>query len=165
LQIGECHLALGHVAEAEAELKAAQDVARKFGARRLCAEADRGLAEICLAREDQVGAREHASRAASEGEKLGAAPLVGAALRVLATALSRGAPGESERGGAREVFDRAVEVLGESRAELELGRAFAAYAEYEERTGRAANADDLRERARDIRRRAIHGEAASLAEA
>jgi len=67
--------------------------------------------------------------------------------------------------GPREVFDRAVEVLGESRAELELGRAFSAYAEYEERTGRAANADDLRERAREIRRRAIHGETASLAEA
>jgi tetratricopeptide (TPR) repeat protein len=165
LQIGECHLALGQVEQAEAELKAARDVARKFGARRLCAEADRGLAEICLARKDHVGAREHASRAAAEGEKLGAGPLVGAALRVLATALSRGAPGESERGGAREVFDRAVEVLGESRAELELGRAFSAYAEYEERTGRAATADDLRERALAIRRRAIHGESASFAEA
>jgi len=165
LQIGECHLALGHVAEAEFELKAARDVARKFGARRLCAEADRGLAEICLAREDHDGAREHASRAAAEGEKLGAGPLVGAALRVLATALSHGAPGESERGGPREVFDRVVEVLAESRAELELGRAFAAYAEYEERTGRAAKAGDLRERAHAIRRRAIHGETASLAEA
>ena len=164
LQIGECHLALGQVDEAEAELKAARDVARKFGARRLCAEADRGLAEICLVREDNVGAREHASRAAAEGEKLGAGPLVGTALRVLATALSRGAPGESERGGPREVFDRAVEVLGESRAELELGRAFSAYAEYEERTGRAATADDLRERASAIRRRAIHGETASTAE-
>jgi hypothetical protein len=89
---------------------------------------------------------------------------VGAALRVLATALSRGAPGESERGGPREVFDRSVEVLGESRAELELGRAFSAYAEYEERTGRAAAADDLRERARAIHQRAIHGETASVAE-
>ena len=29
----------------------------------------------------------------------------------------RGAPGESERGGPREVFNRSVEVLGESRAE------------------------------------------------
>ncbi|HJX54353.1 MAG TPA: tetratricopeptide repeat protein, partial [Polyangia bacterium] len=84
LQIGECHLALGQVDEAEAELRAARDIARKFGARRLCAEADRGLAEICLFREDHVGAREHASRAAAEGEKLGAGPLVGAALRVLA---------------------------------------------------------------------------------
>ena len=164
LQIGECHLALGQVDEAEAELKAARDIARKFGARRLCAEADRGLAEICLVREDHVGAREHASRAVAEGEKLGAGPLVGTALRVLATALSRGAPGESERGGPREVFDRAVEVLGESRAELELGRAFSAYAEYEERTGRAATADDLRERAQAIRKRAIHGETAGMAE-
>jgi len=164
LQIGECHLALGQVEEAETELKAARDVARKFGARRLCAEADRGLAEICLVREDNVGAREHASRAAAEAEKLGAGPLLGAALRVLATALSRGAPGESERGGPREVFDRAVEVLGQSRAGLELGRAFAAYAEYEERTGREATADNLREQATAIRHRAIHGETASITE-
>jgi len=71
LQIGGVHLALGQVAEAEAELKAARDIARKFGARRLCAEADRGLAEICLVREDHMGAREHASRAAAEGEEIG----------------------------------------------------------------------------------------------
>ena len=32
LQIGECCLALGEVDEAEAELKAARDIARKFGA-------------------------------------------------------------------------------------------------------------------------------------
>jgi tetratricopeptide (TPR) repeat protein len=164
LQIGECHLALGQVAQAETELKAARDIARKFGARRLCAEADRGLAELSLVREDHVGARQHARRAADEGEKLGAGPLLGAALRVLATALSRGAPGESERGGPREVFDRAVEVLGQSRAELELGRTLSAYAEYEERAGRVATADDLRERARSIRKRAIHGETACIAE-
>jgi hypothetical protein len=57
-----------------------------------------------------------------------------------------------------------VAVLGESRAELELGRALAAYAEYEERTGSATTADDLRERATAIRKRAIHVETASIAE-
>ncbi|HEX7599857.1 MAG TPA: tetratricopeptide repeat protein, partial [Polyangia bacterium] len=158
LQIGECCLALGDVDAAEAELKAAQDIARKFGARRLCAEADRGLAEICLFRDDNAGAAEHATRAATEGEKLGARPLVGAALRALATALSRGASVESERGGPREVFDRAVEVLTDARAEMELGRTYSAYGEYEERSGRAAQADELHKRARAIRRRAIHGE-------
>ena len=164
LQIGECHLARGQLDEAEAELRVARGIARKFGARRLCAEADRALGEICLVREDHAGAREHANRAVAEGEKLGAGPLVGAALRVLATALSRSVPSESERGGPREVFDRAVAVLGESRAELELGRALAAYAEYEERTGSATTADDLRERATAIRMRAIHVETASIAE-
>jgi hypothetical protein len=81
----------------------------------------------------------------------------------LATALARGASGDSERGGPREVFDRAVEVLGTSKAELELGRAFAAYAEYEERTGRAGAADNLREQATAIRKRALHGETVSIA--
>jgi hypothetical protein len=46
---------------------------------------------------------------------------------------------------------------------LELGRAFASYAEHEERTGRAAAADKLREHASAIRKRAIHGEPAGLA--
>jgi tetratricopeptide (TPR) repeat protein len=163
LQIGECCLALGDVDAAESELKAAQDIARKFGARRLCAEADRGLAEICLFRDDHAGAAEHAQRAATEGEKLGARPLVGAALRALGTALSRGSSVLSDRGGPREVFDRAVEVLTEAHAEMELGRTLSAYAEYEERTGRAARADEFHKRAKDIRRRAIHGEAAEEA--
>ena len=163
LQIGECCLALGDVDAAEAELKAAQDIARKFGARRLCAEADRGLAEICLFRDDHAGAADHAQRAATEGEKLGARPLVGAALRALGTALSRGSSVLSDRGGPREVFDRAVEVLTDAHAEMELGRTLSAYAEYEERTGRGAHADEFHKRAKDIRRRAIHGEAAEEA--
>jgi tetratricopeptide (TPR) repeat protein len=161
LQIGECCLALGQVDEAEAELKSARDIARKFGARRLCAEADRALAEICLVRDDNAGARELAAGAAEEGEKLGARPLLGAALRVLATALSRVASSECERGGAREVFNRAIEVLGQAGAELEMGRALSAFAEYEDRTGRAACADELRSRAREIRKRAILGKSES----
>ncbi len=155
LQIGECCLALGQVDEAEAELRSARDIARKFGARRLCAEADRALAEICLVRDDNSGARELAVRAAEEGEKLGARPLVGAALRVLATALSRASNSDAERGGPREVFEQALAVLAEAGAELEMGRVLSAFAEYEERSGRAARAEELRNRAHAIRQRAI----------
>jgi tetratricopeptide (TPR) repeat protein len=154
LQIGECMLAQGEHASAEAEMKAAKAIAQKFGARRLVAEADRGLAEICLALGDHAGARDHAAWAASEAERMGAAPLLGTALRVLGTALAAGAPGDADRGGPREVFDRAIEMLGSSGAELELGRAFAAYADFEERIGRQDAAEKLRDRAFGIRRSA-----------
>lgn len=154
LQVGDCLLAQGELEAAEQELRAAKDIAQKFGARRLLAESDRGLAEICLARGDFLGARDHAGEAAAQAEKMGAAPLVGTALRVLGTALASGAPGDCDRGGPREVFDRAVELLGTSGAELELGRTFLAYAAFEERIGRQDAAERLRDRAYEIRRAA-----------
>jgi len=154
LQIGDCLLAQGEFAAAEKELRAARETAQKFGARRLVAESDRALAEICLAQGDALGARDHASQAVEQAEKMGAAPLVGTALRVLGAALSAGAPGDCDRGGAREVFDRAVELLGSSGAELELGRAFLAYADFEEGVGRTSAAEKLRDRAYEIRRSA-----------
>jgi hypothetical protein len=80
---------------------------------------------------------------------------------VLATAVARGAPGEPDRGGPREMFDRAVELLGSAGAELELGRTFSAYAEFEERTGRSTAAGELRVQARDIQERALTALAAA----
>jgi hypothetical protein len=43
-------------------------------------------------------------------------------------------------------------MLGSSGAELELGRAFMAYADFEEKIGRHETAEDLRDRAFSIRR-------------
>jgi tetratricopeptide (TPR) repeat protein len=154
LEVGDCLLAQGEQEAAERELRSAKEIAQKFGARRLVAESDRGLAEVYLATGDYLAARDHADLAATEGEKMGAAPLVGAALRVLGAALAGGAPGNSDRGGAREVFDRAVELLGSSGAELELGRTFLAYADFEEKIGRRDAAEKLRDRAFGIRRKA-----------
>jgi tetratricopeptide (TPR) repeat protein len=154
LAIGDCLLAQGEPALAEQEMRTARLIAQMFGARRLVAEADRGLAEICLARGDLVTARDHAAGAAGEAEKMGAAPLAGTALRVLGTALAAGAPGDSERGGPREVFDRATELLRTSGADLELGRTLDAYAEFEEQVGRRDAAEKLRDQAAAIRRAA-----------
>jgi hypothetical protein len=78
--------------------------------------------------------------------------LVGTALRVLGSALAAGAPGDCDRCGPREVFDRAIELLGSSGAELELGRTFSAYADFEEKIGRQEAAEKLRNRAFAIRR-------------
>ena len=152
LQIGDCLLAQGQHAAAEKEMRAAKEIAQKFGARRLVAESDRGLAEIHLALGDNLAARDHASWAVDEAEKMGAAPLVGTALRVLGSALAAGAPGDCDRGGPREVFDRAIELLGSSGAELELGRTFSCYAYFEEKIGRQEAAEKLRDRAYGIRR-------------
>jgi tetratricopeptide (TPR) repeat protein len=157
LQIGDCLLARGEAQAAQVELAAAKDIARKYGAKRLIAAAERGLAEAHLALGDILGARDRAHAAVSIAESIGAAPLAGAALRVLATAVCRGAPGDPDRGGPREMFDRAVELLGEAGAELELGRTFHAYAEFEDSTGRQDAAYELRSQARGIRERARSG--------
>ena len=154
LQISDCLLAQADYAAAESEIRVAREIAQKFGARRLVAESDRGLAEIALARGDFLAARDYAGSAVGEAEKMGAAPLVGTALRILGAALASGAPGDSDRGGPREVFDRAVEMLGSSGAELELGRVFLAYADFEEKIGRQETAEGLRDRAFSIRREA-----------
>jgi tetratricopeptide (TPR) repeat protein len=155
LQIGDCLLARGQAALAQAELESAREMARKYGSKRLLAAAERGLAEARLAQGDNLAARDHAFSALGIAETIGASPLAGAALRVLATAVARGAPGEPDRGGPREMFDRAVELLGSAGAELELGRTFSAYAEFEERTGRSTAAGELRVQARDIQERAL----------
>ncbi len=157
LQIGRCLLLRGQADMAERELRAAKEIARKFGARRLIAEAERGLAEVRLGLGDNLAARDHASTALAMAEAIHAAPLAGAALRVLATAVARGAPGDPDRGGPREMFDRAVELLGGIGAELELGRTFAAYAEFEEQTGRSDAAWGLRAQAHGIHQRARVG--------
>jgi tetratricopeptide (TPR) repeat protein len=161
LQLGHTRFLRGECDGAEVELRKARDIARRFGAKRLMAEADRVIAEARLHRGDVLEARDRAHASLTIAEGIGAAPLAGAALRVLATAVTRGAPGDPDRGGPREMFDRAVELLGGVGAELELGRTFAAYAEFEERTGREAVAGDLRAQAQGIHDRARAGVAAA----
>jgi hypothetical protein len=65
-----------------------------------------------------------------------------------------GAPGEADLGGAREMFDKAVEVLTRAGAEMELARTLSAYADFEERVGRADVASELRRHAGEIGTRA-----------
>src|SRR6185436_15944637 len=157
LQIGDCLLAQNQADVAVVELELAREIARKFGARRLLAAAERSLSEARLALGDNLAARDHAFSALNIAETIGASPLAGAALRVLATSVARGAPGDPDRGGPREMFDRAIELLGSAGAELELGRTLSAYAEFEEGTGREDAAWSLRTQARDIQARACVG--------
>ena len=82
---------------------------------------------------------------------------MGAALRVVAASVGLGAPGEADLGGAREMFDRAVEVLSNAGAELELARTLAAYADFEARVGRRDTALELRRQADLIRDRSRGG--------
>jgi len=144
IELGDCHLLRGEALEALAELTVARDIARAFGAKHLVSEAIRGIAEAELSLGRSVDARNQARSAFEIAERIGSPPLAGAALRVAATSVGRGAPGDPDLGGAREMFDRAVQILGDAGAELELGRALSAYADFEERTGRSDAAAELR---------------------
>ncbi|HET6279452.1 MAG TPA: tetratricopeptide repeat protein [Polyangia bacterium] len=154
IEIGDCHLAEGQPRRALEEFMAAKQIARQFGAKLLFSEAARGVAESELTLGDPQRALDEARAAFQIADKIGSPPLAGAALRVAAAAVGLGAPGEAELGGAREMFDRAVEVLSNAGAELELGRALTAYADFEERNGRRDAADELRRQADLIRDRA-----------
>ena len=153
IEIGDCHLGDGQPHAALAEFQSAREIARQFGARALLSEATRGIAEAELALGESARARDDARSAFEIAERAGAPPLAGAALRVAASAVGAGAPGESDLGGAREMFDRAVEVLTGAGAELELARTLDAYAEFEDRSGRDDTASELRRQAGLIRRR------------
>jgi tetratricopeptide (TPR) repeat protein len=154
LQIGECQLVLGDPTRAERELSAVRATARQFGARRLAAEAERALGEARLLVGDALGAHGHATAALDAARAMGTKPSEAAALRVLGSAVAQGAPGDPDQGGPRELFDRAIELLENVGAELELGRALAAYADFEADTGRDDAASSMREQADAIRRRA-----------
>ncbi len=153
IEIGDCHLGDLQPHAALGEFQAAREIARQFGARALLSEATRGIAEAELALGEAARARDDARSAFEIAERAGAPPLAGAALRVAASAVGAGAPGESDLGGAREMFDRAVEVLTGAGAELELARTLDAYAEFEDRSGRDETAAELRRQAGLIRRR------------
>ena len=150
VEIGDCHLAAGQPRPALEEFRVAREIARQFGARMLMAEAIRGLGEAELALGDSVRARDDARAAFEIAERAGASSLAGAALRVIASSVGLGAPGEADLGGAREMFDRSVEVLTGAGAELELARTFLAYADFEERVGRTDTAAELRQQAGQI---------------
>jgi tetratricopeptide (TPR) repeat protein len=154
IEQGDCWLAAGQPAEAGSHFRDAKEIARQFGAKLLLCEASRGLAEVELARGETLGARDEARAAYELAGKIGAPPLAAAALRVVAAAVGLGAPGDAELGGAREMFDRAVEILTNAGAELELGRTLAAYADFEERAKRRVAASELRRQAALIQSRA-----------
>jgi hypothetical protein len=118
--------------------------------------------EAELARGELLEARDEARSAFETAEAIGAAPLAGAALRVIATAVGMGAPGDSDLGGAREMFDRAIQILGDAASELELGRTLAAYAAFEERGGRRGAARELRRQVNLIREKTRTGGAERL---
>ena len=66
------------------------------------------------------------------------------------TAASRVGEARPRRDGAEELFKRAVQVLGEVANDLELARAYRAFAAFRERSGFAEEAVHLRMRADEI---------------
>ncbi|HEX2659661.1 MAG TPA: tetratricopeptide repeat protein [Polyangia bacterium] len=157
IALGDCWLTQGRPIDARPFFIEAKEIARHFGAKVLLVEASRGLAEVELARGETLDARDEARAAFELAERIGAVPLAGAALRVVAAAVGLGAPGDAELGGAREMFDRSVEILSNVASELELGRVLAAYADFEDRAGRKAASRELYRQANTIRDKARSG--------
>ena len=164
IAIGECFLQVSWPKQAEVEFLAAKKLAEKFGTKRLTSQAERGLAEVKLAMMDIHGAYSHAEAALRLAEAIGVPTLIGAALRVLAQSVVAGALPDPDRGGAREMLDRAIEVLSDRGSEMELGRTLSVYADFEQKLGRRIASDDLKDQAAGIRARAWNAESDVAAE-
>jgi tetratricopeptide (TPR) repeat protein len=152
LQIGAALLAQRHCEEARNEYEKAKNIAQKFGAQRLLAESDLGLAEVELRLGSNIEAERYARAALTAAETMGAVYLAGSASRILAESLTEDR--DVGRVEARELFDQSMKLLGSCHAAIELSRTFLAYADLEESLGHQEVAESLRDRAYSIRRRA-----------
>jgi tetratricopeptide (TPR) repeat protein len=162
IQIGECYLQAKWPKQAEVEFLSAKKLAEKFGTKRLSSQVERGLAEVKLAMMDIHAAHKHADAALRCGESIGVPTLIGAALRVMAQSVVAGALPDPDRGGAREMFDRALEVLNDRGSEMELRRTLVAYADFERKLGRRVASNELKDQAATIRARAHRPTSAAL---
>ena len=164
LQVADINLRQGRALDAFKTLRDVSILARKFGSKRLLAEAEKGLGEATLAMGNLRVARAHAERAIAIAERAGVASYRWERHATLAQAVARGAVPSDDGHGLQDVvgnmdpralFDRAMNVLEKADAELELGRALEAFAGFEASTGNEAAAAALRERIGDAARRSL----------
>jgi tetratricopeptide (TPR) repeat protein len=160
-RIGEVLLSLGRHAEAAAALEKANEICVALGDRVGQAECARRLAEASLVRGERDVASAQARRSLELAEAIGSRAHVGAALRVLGEVAAAGDmtagvtdPGEAkprtDGAAADELFREAIRVLGEVQNDLELARAYRAFAAFRERSGFSEDAVKLRIRADEI---------------
>jgi tetratricopeptide (TPR) repeat protein len=159
--LGEAEVKLARDSEAAGHLTQAVQLAESYGDRLLESEATRLLAEVHLVLDDPRAALAEARRALALAEKVGSRPQEGMAHRALAEVLARGGLTDEDKAATDEHFAKAIEILGEVGAELELGRTFQSYAhalqgrgDLEAAAGYAERAEEITERLapRDLRR-------------
>jgi tetratricopeptide (TPR) repeat protein len=160
-RIGEVLLAQGKASEAIDALEKAQEIQIALVDRLGQAECSRRLAQACLVLGDRGAGLAHAKRSLDLAEAIGSRVHAGTALRVLAEVAAAGdmtagvtdvgeAQPRSEGSDAEELFRKAVHLLGEVANDLELARAYRAFAAFRERSGFPAEAVHLRMRADEI---------------
>jgi tetratricopeptide (TPR) repeat protein len=159
-RMGAVELELGRARDAVEALEKAQEIHIAMVDRLGQADVSRRLAEACLVLGDRGAAYGHARRSLDVAEAIGSRVHAGTALRVLAEVAAAGDMtagvtdvGEAQprdQGNPEHLFQQAVYVLGEVANDLELARAYRAFAAFRERSGMTEEAVFLRMRADEI---------------
>jgi tetratricopeptide (TPR) repeat protein len=152
-RMGEALIHLSRDAEASDHLAQAIELAESFGDRLLQSEAARLLAEVFLQLDNLRAARTEARRALELADKVGSRPSAAQAHRVLGQVLAKGGITDEDKRAADEHFTKAIEILNEVGAELELGRVYSNFAEALQIRGDVDGAATFAERAEEITQR------------
>ncbi len=152
-RMSECMIKLARDPEAREHLTQAVELAQAFGDKLLQSEAARLLAEVLLQLGEARAAREQARRALELAEKVGSRPHVGMAHRVLGVVHDKGGITDEDKQAADTHFQRAIEILGEVGAEVELGHTYRSYASTLTARGDHDGAETFAERAEEITQR------------
>jgi len=152
-RMGESLIKLARDHEASDHLAQASDLAQTFGDKLLQSEAARLLAEVYLQLGDLRGARNEARRALELAEKVGSRPSQALAHRVLGAVTAKGGITDEDKAAADAHFTKAIEILGEVGAEIELGHTFAGYSHVLSERGDFDAAATFAERADEITER------------
>jgi tetratricopeptide (TPR) repeat protein len=153
VRLGEVLIKLSRDAEAAEHLAQASELAQSFGDKLLQSEAARLLAEVFVQLGNLRAARTEARRALELAEKVGSRPYAAMAHRVLGTVIARGGITDEDKAQSDAHFTKAIEILGEVGAEMELGFTFESYAHVLQARGDHDGAQTFAERAEEITER------------
>ncbi len=152
-RMGEVLIRMARDAEASDHLAQASELAQTFGDKLLQSEAARLLAEVYVQLGDLRAARNEARRSLELAEKVGSRPYAAMAHRVLGTVIAKGGITDEDKAQSDAHFTKAIEILGEVGAELELGHTFESYANVLQARGDHDGAQTFAERADEITER------------
>ncbi len=152
-RMGELLIRVARDDEASEHLAQASELAQTFGDKLLQSEAARLLAEVYLQLGDLRAARNEARRALDLAEKVGSRPSQAQAHRVLGAVTAKGGITDEDKSEADRHFTRAIEILNEVGAELELGQTFESYSHVLVERGDFDAAATFNERAGEITER------------
>jgi tetratricopeptide (TPR) repeat protein len=145
--LGECRSVMGRGEDAVQNLRRAIELATGLGDRVVLSECCRRLAEVYLRLGQVEEAHDEARRALLISETVGSRVHAGHAHRVIAEALSERARTPDDQAQAERHFREALDILGNMQNQLDLARVYRGFAKFRERTGKAGEAAELRQKA------------------